>query len=229
MKKSIGIIGGMGPLATADLFQKIILLTPAATDQEHIRVYIDNNTNIPDRTAAILHGGADPLPHMVESAKKLAAMGADALVLPCNTAYYFYDGVCSAVEIPVLHMIRETAWTLKEQGVQCAGLLATSGTVRSGLYQRALKEQGIDQVLPDMAGQEAVMSLTYDFVKAGRPLKDQTAMKTALRDMKARGAQIFILGCTELPIAFEQYEFGVPTIDPTAMLAKSAVMFATGK
>ena len=85
-KKTIGIIGGMGPLATADLFEKIVGHTKAACDQEHLHVVIDSNTNIPDRTAALLHGGADPLPELTGSARRLEAMGADVLIMPCNTA-----------------------------------------------------------------------------------------------------------------------------------------------
>ena len=88
-KKTIGILGGMGPLATADLFEKITLLTKAETDRDHIRVYIDSNTNIPDRTAAILNGGADPVPEMADALKHLEQCGADCVIMPCNTAHYF--------------------------------------------------------------------------------------------------------------------------------------------
>ena len=133
-KKVIGILGGMGPLATADLFQKITLHTAAACDQAHPRVCIDSNTNIADRTAALLHSGADPVPEMVKSAKRLASIGADFLIMPCNTAHGFYDEVCSAVSIPVLHMIRICAGALGQRGIKRAGLLATDGTVRSGIY-----------------------------------------------------------------------------------------------
>ena len=115
-KKIIGIIGGMGPLATADLFEKIIVHTKAACDQDHLRVIIDSNTNIPDRTAAILHGGADPVPELTASARGLERMGAELLVMPCNTAHNFYDAVQGAVSIPVLHMVRLTAQALRGHG-----------------------------------------------------------------------------------------------------------------
>ena len=104
-KKIIGIIGGMGPLATVDLFEKITLHTKAQQDQDHLRVLIDSNTNIPDRTAALLHGGEDPVPQLIASATSLEKMGAQVLVMPCNTAHNFYDAVAGAVEVPVLHMI----------------------------------------------------------------------------------------------------------------------------
>ncbi len=105
MKKSIGILGGMGPLATADLFQKIISLTAAASDNEHIRVYIDSNSSIPDRTEAILSGGPDPLPAMRDSLRKLEACGADCVVMPCNTAHYFLPRLQGLTDIPFLSML----------------------------------------------------------------------------------------------------------------------------
>ena len=117
-KKVIGILGGMGPLATADLFQKITLHTVAACDQAHPRVCIDSNTDIADRTAALLHGGEDPVPEMIKSAKRLESIGADFLIMPCNTAHNYYEQVCEAVTIPVLHMIALTRDALKARGVK---------------------------------------------------------------------------------------------------------------
>ena len=105
MKKSIGILGGMGPMATADLFQKIVALTGANGDNEHIRVYIDSNASIPDRTAAILDGGEDPLPAMTDSLRKLEACGADCIIMPCNTAHYFLPRLVEISERPFVSMI----------------------------------------------------------------------------------------------------------------------------
>ena len=123
-KKVIGILGGMGPLATADLFEKIVLHTVAASDQEHPRVCIDSNTNIPDRTAALLHGGADPTEEMVKSARRLVSIGAQVIAMPCNTAHNFYGAVAASVDVPVLHMIALTRDALLREGVACAALLA---------------------------------------------------------------------------------------------------------
>ena len=109
MKKSIGILGGMGPLATADLFKKIVLLTKAGCDNDHIRIYIDDNAQIPDRTAAILEGGADPVPTMTDSVKKLSSIGADVLIMPCNTAHYFLPRLKEVSPIPFISMLEETA------------------------------------------------------------------------------------------------------------------------
>ena len=148
-KKTIGIIGGMGPLATADLFEKIVGHTKAACDQEHLHVVIDSNTNIPDRTAALLHGGADPLPELAKSAGRLEKMGADVLIMPCNTAHNYYDGIAAAVSVPVLHMVRLTAQALVERGVKKAGLLASDGTVRTGIYQKSFAGSGVELLTPD--------------------------------------------------------------------------------
>ena len=199
-KKVIGILGGMGPLATADLFQKITLHTAASCDQDHPRVCIDSNTNISDRTAALLHGGADPVPEMVKSAQRLESIGADLLIMPCNTAHNFYDAVASSVSIPVLHMIAITRDALKSRGVKCAGLLATDGTVQTGIYQRTFEGSGVELLTPDNTeDQSAVMDIIYNGVKAGDLTHDATAFRAACEHLLARGAEVLILGCTELP------------------------------
>lgn len=229
MNKTIGIVGGMGPLATCDLMNKIINHTDAACDQEYIRICVDCNTNIPDRTGAILHGGADPLPEMVKSAVRLQGMGADVLVMSCNTAHYFYEQICRYIDIPMLHMPLETAKHLAEQGVKKAAVLATDGTVQVGIYDKALKDLGIVPVYPNAQEQKLVMSLIYDYVKAGRPITQQEEIKTMVQRLQAEGAQTMILGCTELPIVFAQMNDDLPTVDPTEVLACAAVRAVGGK
>lgn len=224
-KKTVGILGGMGPLATADLFRKIVLHTRAARDQDHPRVVIDSNTNIPDRTAALLRGGADPTPELVRSARLLEQMGAEVLVMPCNTAHGFYDAVQGAVSVPVLHMIRLTARALTERSVRTAGLLATDGTVQTGIYQRVLTEAGIGLLTPPAADQQAVMDLIYRGVKAGDRSFDAAPVRRAMLSLLDRGAQTLILGCTELPLAAEMYNLAYPFTDPTLELALGAIRF----
>lgn len=228
-KKTIGIIGGMGPLATADLFRKIVVHTDAACDQEHLHVLIDCNTNIPDRTAALLHGGADPVPELTQSARRLAAMGAEGLVMPCNTAHGFYPAVAQAVDVPVLHMIELTRDALRRRGVTCAGLLATDGTVETGVYQKCFDGSGITLITPEREGQAAVMDVIYNGVKAGDTTHDVSAFRRACEGLLAQGAQTLILGCTELPPAFEMYALDYPAVDPTLELALGAIRFAGGK
>ena len=225
-KKVIGILGGMGPLATADLFRKITEHTAASCDQDHPRVCIDSNTNIADRTAALLHGGADPVPEMVKSAQRLASIGAELLIMPCNTAHNFYDAVAASVSIPVLHMIAITRDALKARGIKCAGLLATDGTVQTGIYQRTFGGSGIELLTPDIADQSAVMDIIYNGVKAGDLAHDAAAFRAACEHLLARGADVLILGCTELPPAFDIYHLDYPNIDPTLELALAAIRAA---
>lgn len=227
-KKTIGIIGGMGSLATADLFKKIVLNTKADNDREHIRVLIDNNTDIPDRTSAIIRNGQNPVPQLVKSATALWVMGAELLAMPCNTAHYFYSQVQNAVDIPVLNMIELTCRALTEKGIRKAGLLATDGTVESRIYQNVFDGSGTELILPDKCGQAAVMDLIYNGVKAGkRNYSTEKAVKV-FDGMLASGAEVLILGCTELPVAIEMYNLKYPTCDPTLELARGAIHAANG-
>ena len=226
MKKTLGIIGGMGPAATCDLMEKIISLTAAEKDQDHIHVIADVNTNIPDRTAAILHGGADPAPEMIRSAQRLEAAGAELLLLPCNTAHYFYDRVAAAVDVPILHMPRLTAAALREAGVKKAAVLATDGTVRSGVYESALRAEGVEPLYPGEADEDVLMRLIYDGVKARHADLASFPVREVLAGLRARGAEKFVLGCTELPIAFRELGLREDCVDPTRILAFAAVRAA---
>ena len=228
--RTIGILGGMGPMATYDLGRKILAHTEASCDQEHIPVLIDCNTRIADRTEAILRGGSDPLPEMIRSAKRLEAMGADLLAMPCNTAHYYYEKIAGAVEIPVLHMPGITAEVLASSGVRCDGVLATDGTRESGVYETALAARGIRTVYPAPEHQKTLMRMIYEHVKAGNLDFSGLDTEGLSADLAAKGAEILILGCTELPIAFERIgETGLPRIDPTEMLARAAVQAAGGR
>ncbi len=221
-KKTAGIIGGMGPLATADLFTKIVQMTDALRDQDHVHLLIDNNIDIPDRTAAILSGGEDPLPYLTASARRLCAQGADLLLMPCNTAHYFWEKLSAAVvETPVLHMPRLCAAECRARGLKAVGLLATTGTIQSGVYAAAFEGSGVELVLPDESCAQALMHIIYEEVKAGKTPHPEL-IHPHLRAMEERGAQAFLLACTELPIAFAG-DTAFPFIDPTALLAAEVV------
>ncbi|QAT50057.1 amino acid racemase [Caproiciproducens sp. NJN-50] len=222
--KTIGVLGGMGPLATADLFRKIILMTQADSDNDHIRVIIDSNVNIPDRTEAILHHGKDPLPEMMKSAKLLEAAGADVIIMPCNTAHYFIRSLERSVTVPFLNMISLTANELRENQIKTAGLLATDGTCKSGLYEKALTAAGIRTLTPEPGGQERVMQAIYR-VKAGKEVP-ASELWPVVEKLEAGGAEGIILGCTELPLILKPAQMRIPCFDPTAVLAKQAVLFA---
>ena len=212
MKKSIGILGGMGPLAPADLLRKIVLLTASDTDGGHVRVYVDDNPSIPDRTAAILSGGPDPVPAMTESLRKLEGCGADCIVMPCNTAHYFLPRLQPLTSIPFLSMPEAAARACAARFPgKRAGILATRGTLSAGIYQQALDAQGAHWTVPDSEAQDALMEVIYDGVKAGQ----------APASYRSR----FLLGCTELPLAVQALELDIPAVDPTEEIARTAIRF----
>jgi aspartate racemase len=227
MKKTIGILGGMGPLATADLYRKIIERTRADRDSEHIRVYIDGNAAIPDRTAAILHGGEDPVPEMLSALRHLEACGADCIIMPCNTAHYFLPRLREQTALPILDMQTITAAVCRERFPgKTAAILATDGTVQSGLYDRALDAEGVRWIHPGESEQKSLMHLIYGVVKASRPMEPEKEHWDAILDtLRGQGADLFILGCTELPVLAGVLPSEGPFLDPTDELAKAAIRF----
>lgn len=226
MMKTIGIMGGMGPMATVDLMKKIILATPAKTDQEHIPIIADDAPQIPDRTKAILGQGESPVPAMVKSARRLEAAGADFIVIACNTAHYFLPEVVSQIKIPVLSIVETAANVIQKRGYNKVGLLATSGTIRTGLYQKALNAKRIDCLTPSAEKQHLIDDLIYDGVKASNMAYDTAPVRQLLDSMQKDGAEGFILGCTEVPVAVEMYNLKGTFIDSTEELAKAAVKLA---
>ena len=229
MHKSIGILGGMGPMATADLFQKIVALTKADSDNDHIRIYIDNNPQIPDRTTAILKGGKDPVPQMLDALRHLEACGADCIVMPCNTAHYFLDRLQPETKIPVISILESTAKACAAAHPgKTACILATTGTLCTGIYEKALSQEGVAYLLPGDRHREILMDGIYR-IKAGERLTDPAPFQGMLEDLQAAGADYFILGCTELPLAVEQLSLSGSFVDPTLELAKAAIRFCGGE
>ncbi|MBR2387336.1 MAG: aspartate/glutamate racemase family protein [Clostridia bacterium] len=229
IKKTVGIMGGMGPMATADLIYNIVSSTKAASDSDHIHLIIDSDGSVPDRTEAILHGGESPLPKLITMAKKLEYMGADIIAVSCNTSHYFYNEICDAVDVPVLNMLNETARSIARSGAKEVLLLATDATVKMGLYEKYLSQYGIKTKYMSDEGQREVMKLIYDCVKAGHFEFDVDNFRKMLREAGAEDIPT-ILGCTELPIAFRRFELsGFHTIDPSNILAKAIIRDAGGE
>ncbi|QUL99735.1 MAG: amino acid racemase [Candidatus Fermentithermobacillus carboniphilus] len=211
----------MGPEATCDLFLKIIKSTPARKDQDHIRVIIDSNPEIPDRTAYILGKGTDPRPYLIATAKNVEKAGASFIAIPCNTAHYFYDDIRSAVSIPVLHIMKEVARSVKGK-VKKAGLLASTGTVKTGLYERALNEVGIEMIVPEGRDQDKVMEAIY-LVKAGKLEEAKAIVLEQGKLLVSQGVEVVIAGCTEIPLILRDGDLPVAVIDATKILAEACV------
>ena len=226
-EKFVGILGGMGPDATGTFFQNILRATVARSDQDHFRILIYNNPKIPDRTAAILENGADPLPELIASAKLLEHAGVDFMTIPCVTAHYFYDGIRAAVNIPILHIVKETLQYAATRHPECKtlGLLATRGTIRTGQFQQVADEMGITILSPaEDVLQQYVMPAVYHYVKAGVLTGEPTRLlQHAAEHLIHAGAQAIIAGCTEIPLALQAADVAVPLLDPLRILAQAVV------
>lgn len=228
--KTVGILGGMGPLATVDLFYKIVTLTDANSDNDHLHIIVDNYTSIPDRTSYILGHGEDPKKYLIESALKLEAMGADVIIMPCNTAHYFYDEIVKYTHVPFLNMIEETAKEIKKMNPQIrkVGLLATEGTCRAKIYDNILNKYGIETMKPDAAKQSIITNLIYG-IKKGIKEFNKNDVNSVISYFELQGIDTIILGCTELPVAFQTLGIIGNYIDATKILAQSAIRFAGKK
>lgn len=224
--KTVGILGGMGSESTAHFFLKVIKSTPAATDQEHLRILIDNNPNIPDRTQAILGLGESPVREATRSIRNLEHLGVDIIAMPCNTAHYFYSELQDKTDIPILNTINETASYIHDTypEMKKIGLLATTGTMRTRLYHDEIK--GLEIVAPDKKLQEKVMNSIYgeEGIKSGNtegaPRDD---ILEVIEVLLKKGAEAIILGCTELSLISIKEEVPVPLIDPSQVLADVVV------
>jgi len=220
--KTIGILGGMGPMATSVFFNKIIINTNAKTDKEHIQVIIENNTKIPDRTNHIINHGENPLKHLIKSAIKLEVMGADLIAMPCNTAHYYYDDVDGFLDTEFVNMIDLTLSHLKWKLITKVAVLATEGTISSKVYDKYNKYD-LELVYPSAKDQKQLMSLIYR-VKAGETKIPKREYVNIIKNLKNQGIKNIVLGCTELPILFSTYNGDdVNLHDPMEIMAKELV------
>jgi aspartate racemase len=235
---TLGVIGGMGPLATTAFHRLIVLNTVATRDQDHVPVIIDSDPRIPDRTEYLLGRGADPRPALNLSARRLAAAGAQHLVMPCNTANVFADEVAAASGLPVIPWMDIAVDAVladrRQGGHLVAGLLGTTGTLRVGLYTRMFRARDADVIEPGAEDQEAVMAAIYaiDGVKAAGSASAarQSDLLRVADDLANRGADALLLACTELPLAIAPTDprWPLPVIDPALEVARRAVSLAGG-
>ncbi|WP_040224961.1 aspartate/glutamate racemase family protein [Bhargavaea cecembensis] len=222
-KKTLGILGGVGPLATMYIGEMVVRRTDAVRDQDHLNMVITNNTDIPDRTEFILdRTKADPVPPIIADTKRLATAGAELIVIPCNTAHTFYREIAAASPVPVLNMIEETVTQAEREGARTLGILATDGTIASGVYQDACRRAGMEPVIPESAIQQDVMTVIYDQIKAGRPA-DPATWERIDRHMAGRGCDRIVLGCTELSVVKRELSLGTRYLDSLRVIAEAAI------
>ena len=226
IEKIVGILGGMGPEATVDFMQRIIRLTPAKDDGDHIRMLVDNNPKIPSRIKSIIEKtGADPLPVLVKMAKGLEKSGADFLAIPCNTAHFYWAGIQAVVNIPVLNMIELTVEKIITENprIKKAGLLASTTVLITGLYKQALAEKGISILYPPEEMQNRVLQ-TIKKVKADEcDADDIRQVQSAADYLTDNRAEALIIGCTELSVIANQNDFRVMPYDSSQVLAEEVV------
>ncbi|TDT97305.1 aspartate racemase [Streptomyces sp. 846.5] len=226
----IGILGGMGPAATADFYAKLVAMTPGHIDQDHLRTVIWSDPTIPDRTEALLGNGPDPTPWLLNGGRVLREAGATVIAIPCNTAHAFVPRIAGHVGLPIVHMIGEVArhLTTLQPAVHTAGLLATTGTVGAGLYREWLDLYGIRLLLPDPTTQQDQVMAAIRAVKAGDQAAAAAPLADAAQQLSVQGAQAIIAGCTEIPLGLPTDAVDVPVIDPAVILAQALVRRARG-
>ncbi|MDO9709447.1 cysteate racemase [Paracraurococcus lichenis] len=230
-EKMLGVLGGMGPLASAQFMVRLTLLTPAERDQDHIPTVLWSDPRVPDRTAARLGTGEDPLPALLRGLRGLEAAGCGAIAIPCNTAHGWFAGMRAATRLPILHIVDAAAEDLHRQGVAPGpvGVMGTAATLAMGLYQEGLAGAGRDCLLPDAEVMARLVTPAIALVKANRVAEAYEPLAEAARSLVARGARAVVLGCTEIPLgitAGPALPFAV--VDTIDALARAAIAWARG-
>ena len=222
-EQRLGVLGGMGPQATQVFYQFVLDRTDAARDQDHLPAVILSDTGMPDRTAAILSGDTEGLyRRLLDGAKLLERCGCTAIAIPCNTSHYFADRLQGETGVPIIHMIRETARALAAQGRKRPGILATDGTIQTGLYQKECAAVGMEAAAPDPDTQKLVMSIIYDEIKQGETGSRDKFAKID-RAVRKAGCDCAILACTELSVFATYHPLPSFYLDAMMVLAERAV------
>ena len=223
-----GVIGGMGPDATVDFMARVLALTPASGDQDHIRLLVDQNPKIPNRQRAILGGGESPAPTLAAMAARLEASGCDFLVMPCNTAHVFLDAILAATRIPFVSIIDVTLERALGSGAARIGVLASGACIEAGVYQDAIAAAGKTPVLQTQS-ELADLTLLIARIKTGdRGPGVRAEMQALAKRLTERRAEALILGCTEIPIVLDETDADVPLFSSSDILAETTVAIAVG-
>lgn len=229
-KKVVGVLGGMGPDATVDFMSKVVRLTPADSDQDHVRMIVDHNPAVPDRQAAI-HGDRKSVSAALAAmARRLEVAGADFLVMPCNTAHAFYEEARNAVSVPFINIVDETVAAVDSLSgdPRTAGVLATDACLIAGVYQSAIDRSGRTSVLPDQAAQSGLMALILRIKAGDRGTDVKAGMVDLANGLVERGADVLIAGCTEIPLVIGGGDLSVPLLSSTDVLAERTLALANG-
>ncbi|MBO1073430.1 cysteate racemase [Roseomonas marmotae] len=232
-EKMLGVLGGMGPLASAQFMLRLTLLTPAERDQDHIPAVLWSDPRVPDRTAARLGDGESPLPWLRRGVAGLEAAGAGAIAIPCNTAHGWYEELRTGTDLPILHIVDAAAEDLARQGIRSGriGVMGTAATLAMRLYQPRLEALGYEVIVPDAAEMESLVSPGIALVKANKVAQAYAPLAEAAGNLRARGAAAVVLGCTEIPLGIQagpHAEIGLPLVDTIDALALSAIRWARG-
>lgn len=224
MSDILGVLGGMGPLATVDFLQKLIEETPAQRDQDHIPVIVYSVPQMPDRPPAITGGGVSPLPHMLDGIHALKRAGATGIAIACNTAHFWYDDLAAQGGVPILH-IADAACDALAAGVTHVGLLATDGTLAAGFYQKRLAALGKACLICGEEEQRTRVLPAIDLVKRNELARAHALALHGARHLLERGAQTIVVGCTELPLAldYKASSIAAQCVDATRALARACV------
>jgi aspartate racemase len=231
-EKVLGVLGGMGPLASAHFMLRLTLLTPADLDQDHIPTVLWSDPRVPDRTAARLGTGADPLPWLMRGIRGLRAAGCDAIAIPCNTAHGWFEPMVRDAGIPILHIVDAAAADLRRIGIKpgTIGLMGTAATLAMRLYQDRLAKAGWDIIEPDATQMACLVSPSIASIKANRVAETFEPLAEVVNSLAARGAAAVVLGCTEIPLGIQAGladTLRVPVVDTIDALARASIAWAS--
>jgi aspartate racemase len=228
-EKMLGVLGGMGPLASAHFMVRLTQLTPAARDQDHVATVLWSDPRVPDRTVGQPSGEADPLPWLVRGVQGLQRAGCGAIAIPCNTAHRWYDAMCDAAQVPILHIVDAAATDLRRIGCAAGrcGVMATQAALAMRLYQDRLGAQGWDCIVPSPDEMDRLVSPAIALVKLNRMADAYEPLAETVRRLAARGATVVVLGCTEIPLGIQAGPApDLPVVDSIDALARSAIEWA---
>ncbi|RYG32748.1 MAG: amino acid racemase [Burkholderiales bacterium] len=224
--KTVGVIGGLGPFATLDFFERILKRTKALREQDHLRVIIDNNTKIPDRNAYKRGEGPSPGPALADAARGLEQAGAEFIVMACNTTHAWEAEIRAAISVPFISIIEETTKVVAELRPDGAGVLAVDACLSSNLYQDALTKRGVKPVLLSADSQKTFMELVYRIKNGDTGDTVKRSMATLARKLEAQGAEVIIAGCTEVPIVLTADDIDGELVNSTDVLVERTIEFA---